>query len=272
MDRYVIQAAYKTLQILLVFGEAPHRFTAARIAEMTQMDRGQAFRSLRTLERAGLVRMEDEQHYVLSSVIGTLALAAYRVNLSLAELARPYLTELVRSTGETAALAALSGDSVILLDLCESNRAVRWASLVGRSFPLHAGGGRAVLPYLPKAEREHLLARLPELPVYTPHTLSRSQQLLEDMRLTYRQGYSVGDQDYDPETRSVSAPIFDQQGRVIAALSLAGPSYRLTLESISAYAKAVMDYAQQISRQSGYAGLYPNPHADFARSEGGEVA
>ncbi|WP_110528664.1 IclR family transcriptional regulator [Meiothermus sp. Pnk-1] len=269
MDRYVIQAAYKTLQILLVFGEAPHRFTAARVAELTGMDRGQVFRSLRTLERAGLVRLEDDQHYVLSRVIGTLALAGHRVNSSLTELARPYLNELARSTGETAVLGALSGESMILLDLCESNRVVRWASLIGHAFPLHAGGARAVLPYLPKAQWERLLERLPELPVYTPYTLSRPESLLEDIQRTYRQGYSVGDQDYDLETRSVSAPIFNQQGRVIGALSLAGPSYRFALESIPAYAQAVMEYAQQISRQSGYAGLYPNPHTELAL-EGGE--
>ncbi|PZA07573.1 MULTISPECIES: IclR family transcriptional regulator [unclassified Meiothermus] len=271
MDRYVIQAAYKTLQILLVFGEPPHRFTATRIAEMTQMDRGQIFRSLRTLERAGLVRMEEDQHYVLSSVISTLAMAACRIDRSLAELASPYLAELARLTGETAVLGALSGESIILLDLCESKRAVRWASLIGHSFPLHVGGGRATLPYLPKTQWNHLLARLPLLPVYTPRTLSRPEQLLEDMQLTYRQGYSVGDQDYDLETRSVSAPIFDHQGRVIGVLSLAGPAYRLALETIPAYAKTVMDYALQISRQLGYAGLYPNPHAEFAL-EGGEIA
>lgn len=272
MDRYVIQAAHKTLQILLAFGEAPHRFTAAQIAEMLGLDRGQVFRSLRTLEKGGFVRAAADQTFELSPVVGTLALAVNPLNPSLADLARPYLAELVAATRETAALSALAGDQAVLLDLREPSRAVRWAALIGRSFPLHVGGGKAILAFLPQERREEILARLPELPAYTPRTLTDPQALRADLERARRQGYAVGDEDYDPETRSVSAPVFDQQGRVVAALSLAGPSFRFPPESIPARAEEVMDYAQQISRQLGYAGLYPKPYAGPGlEPEGGEV-
>lgn len=259
MSKYVIQAAYKTLQILLVFGEPPHRFTLSQIATCAHMEKGQAYRSLKTLEEAGFVRLEEDQRYVLTPVIHTLGLAAYNSSdSSLVKLADAQLSSLATTIRETVALFALAGDYAICLDIRESNKAVRWSSMIGRAISLHAGAApKAILAFLSEEEQARILDELPLLPHYTPHTVTQRESLEAELTTTRERGYAVGNEDFDPETRAVAAPIFDQGGKVVAAISIGAPSFRFPSSLYPSYGAQVITAALVVSRQLGYVGGYP---------------
>ncbi len=76
VPRYLIQSAASTLEVLLVFGHQPGRFSPSEVAVRLGIDRNQAFRCLRTLQHVGFVRLEEDDRFVLTPLTSQLAAAA----------------------------------------------------------------------------------------------------------------------------------------------------------------------------------------------------
>ncbi|MBB6098589.1 DNA-binding IclR family transcriptional regulator [Deinobacterium chartae] len=251
--RYLIQSAANTLEVLIAFGQPPHRFTPSEIAALLRIDRNQAFRCLRTLQHTGFVRLDEDDRFVLTPLVGKLAVAAEH-QPSLAAVAPPFLDEVLQATEESVNLFVLSGTQMVCVDHRDSPRAVRLASVLGSRVPLHAGAcPKAALAFLEPELREQVLEQLPELPRYTPHTLGTRAELEAEIERTRARGYSISDQDYDLEARGAGAPIFNAEGKVVGAISVGGPSFRVSLTRLEQeFVPVLLQVARLISRQLGY--------------------
>ncbi len=255
-NRYVIASAYRTLEILRAFSTPPHRFSLAELTGVLALDKGQTYRSLKTLEEAGFLRYNDDGRFSLTPLLNVLSVAAIGAqSASLAELAAPYLNHLASETGESVHLFALVDDQAVCVGIRESKHPVRLSAALGATAPLHAGASpKAMLAFLPAAEQERVLSELPNYPKYTEQTLLDADTLRKALEKICTQGYAVSDEDVDAGARGVGAPIFDLTGSVVGAISVGGPAYRVDDTTLYTFSGLIVQSAQAISRQLGYAG------------------
>lgn len=253
---YVIGSALRTLDVLKAFAEPPHRFGLAELTASMGLERNQLYRSLKTLEAAGLLEQHDDARFELAPTLAVLGAAAARGrSVSLIDVARPLLDALAGDTGETVHLFVREGDHAVCVDRRESTQGVRLASILGRTVPLHAGAvPKAMLAHLAEEERRSVIARLASLPRYTDRTELDPERLERQLARIRTSGYAVSDEDFDPSARGVGAPIFDADGSVIAGVSVGGPSFRVDDDALARFAKLVRAAAERISRQLALTG------------------
>jgi DNA-binding IclR family transcriptional regulator len=90
------------------------------------------------------------------------------------------------------------------------------------------------------------------LPVCTSRTITDEKALLEELERVRQCGYAVDDLENEDGIRCVGAPIFDHQGQPVAALSVSGPAFRMTLERVQELRAPIKATALKISQQLGY--------------------
>jgi IclR family acetate operon transcriptional repressor len=253
---YVIGSALRTLDVLKAFAEPPHRFGLADLVATMGLERNQVYRSLKTLEAAELLQQGEDARFELAGPLVALGAAAARGrSVSLLDVARPFLDELLAATSETVHLFVRDGDHAVCVDRRESPQGVRMAASLGRTVPLHAGAvPKAMLAHLSEDERAAVMARLPSLPRYTERTELDPDRLEAQLARIRAQGVAVSDEDYDPSARGVGAPIFDDARTVVAGVSVGGPSFRVDDATLDRFTQLVRAAAEGISRQLALTG------------------
>ncbi|CAN5782904.1 IclR family transcriptional regulator [soil metagenome] len=246
---YVLTSALRTLQVLQAFTTPPHRLGLADVVARLDLERNQAYRSLKTLEAAAYLVDAGEGRYEPGPAAAALATAAVRSQSgSLLAVAGPFLDALSSETAETVHLFVRTGDRAVCVDRRESTQSVRLMSVLGRSLPLHAGAvPKAILAWLPESERVAVLQRLHELPAYTEHTVLDRDALACELRIIRERGHSRSDEDFDASARGVGAPIFGPDGLVVAGISVGGPSFRIDDATLDHFAQLVRTAAAAIS-------------------------
>ena len=122
---------------------------------------------------------------------------------------------------------------------------------VGRRNSAHRTGcGKALLAFLPPNKLTAVLDRW-DLPAKTPHTITDHSLLRSELANIRREGYSRNVSESEVGVVSVAAPIRDRTGRVVAAISVAGPAPRMD-PVMSEITGQVIDSAAQTSKRMGY--------------------
>jgi IclR family KDG regulon transcriptional repressor len=118
--------------------------------------------------------------------------------------------------------------------------------------PLHVGGvPKVLLAYMPAQERRQVLY-LASLPRITDRTITDPRALEKVLDQILRDGYHVAVGDLDEGVHSIAAPIRNYAGRVVAAVSIAGPSQRFSADKIRYCIDLVCTAAGEISNKLGY--------------------
>lgn len=221
------------------------------LARRTGLGKSTIHRVLVTLAgRDFVVRNPETGKYSLGVrllELGTVALG----RMAIGEKAVRYLRELVAEHNETANVGVLDGTSVLYLHRVETTEVLRADLRVGTRVPLHCSAlGKAILSQLPEERLLPLVERIP-LTRYTATTISDRAALLAHLAETRERGYAVDDEEYAPGIRCVAAPVWDHTGGVAGAISLAGPSIRMTLDRVHELAGPVRNAAARISRELG---------------------
>lgn len=179
--------------------------------------------------------------------------------------AKPFLQQLTDQTGETTHLAVLDDGEVLYIDKVESTRSLRMPSQVGRRLPAHCTGvGKALLAHLPAVDVANILARR-GMPTFTKRTITDPDALQADLTEVRRRGYSFDDEEIEDALRCIGAPVRDHSGRVVAAVSIAGPASRLPDAQVPQLGEVVLAGARSISTALGCPPQYLDlPHPDGA--------
>lgn len=266
---YAIQTVMNAFRMLEVFDGAV-AIGVSDVARSLGLHKNNAFRLLATLEIAGYIQQSsDSELYHLGPRCLELAHAFAR-NHPFASLARPVLEDLVAETGETAHLGVLREREVAHLDGVLPAQLLLTGSRVGERLPAHCTAmGKALLvgmlerPASPPLRSEATGRRAgvapPEpgigqwkLDRFTDATITDGAKLLDEVRAGQLRGYAVDLEEYASGLHCVAAPVRDASERVIAAISLSGPSQRLTREGVHAEgARAVSEAAHRLSRALG---------------------
>ncbi|ULO09056.1 IclR family transcriptional regulator [Paenibacillus sp. 19GGS1-52] len=251
-SRYTIESVMKTLQILFSFCEPPYRFSIGELEEVTGLSKNQIFRSLKSLEEFGMLRMEPDGFYVVTAMAYNLAVAA-EPDAPLEEVAPPIMEQLQQETGETVNLCILFEGQSTIIARRHSKQGVRLMSRLGHRTPLIAGAGpKAMLAFLSVEEQEKELGMMPFYQKQTPKTEVNPNVLRVELQETRKRGYSISLEDFELGAIGVGAPIFDKAGNVVGAISAGGPISRVNPDDLSGFGQMTLEAAGKISRILGY--------------------
>jgi DNA-binding IclR family transcriptional regulator len=243
----------RAIAILQAFDETRLELGVTELGQLTGLDKSTVYRLLNAMQQGGLIT----QNVVTTKYhlgFGLLHLAGLALqNLDLPRIVRPHLEELAEYSKETVNLSILNDDDkVINIDGINSSRRVRNVGWIGREMPPHAvSGGKVMMAFLPDERLDRILVR--GLPAQTKNTITTRASLLRELGEIQKAGYGTAREELEIGLNAVAAPIWNHEGIVVAALSVSGPSFRLSAERLVELGEATKGTADRISRQIGYA-------------------
>jgi DNA-binding IclR family transcriptional regulator len=222
-----VQAVDRAAALLKAVANADRPATVPELARACALNRSTAWRLLATLEGQGLVERDPQtQRYSLGYAI--FQIASGDDHDSLVRRTHPALERLADETRATVSLAVAKRFNLVYVAQVDEPRALS-PNWLGRSLPLHAtSGGKAFLAWLPKAERDVLLAG--RLKRYTPSTVTERRRLEQELAGDRRRGYSVCAGELEETLYGVSATVLDHRERPLAIVNVWGTSNRLPAE------------------------------------------
>jgi DNA-binding IclR family transcriptional regulator len=241
----------RAVDILEAFLRIGPELGVSEISRALGMTKATTHRLLTALKRRDLVSQDAAtRRYRLGIKLWELGSRA-TADFSWLERVKPYLERLTAEMGETAHLAILEESEILYVDKVETSRSLRMPSQVGRRNPAHSTAlGKAMLAYLSDDVLTWILSRRP-LSRATPATITDPTTLRSELAKIRADGYAVDNEELEEGLRCVAAPVRDHHGRVIAAVSCAGPTSRLPTSDIPRYAAMVVRAATDISLALG---------------------
>lgn len=248
-----VDRAVRVLEMLASHGEAQ----VSDIARELDVHASTASRLVAALEAHELVERPLGGGPVQLGV-GLLRLAgATASQLDVTSQAQPLCDALAAELGETTNVAVLSGGVAINVCQATGTSTVAMQNWVGQHTVLHAtSSGKVLLAHLEDRDLDALLRGTLER--FTEHTLT-SAALRTELAAVYDAGWATAVEEYEEGLNAVAAPVRAHDGSVIAALSAAGPAYRLSPDRLPEIAAAVIRTADEVSRRMGYRAPAPEP-------------
>jgi IclR family acetate operon transcriptional repressor len=165
--------------------------------------------------------------------------------------ARPHMHALVDECGETVNLGVIDDGEVVFISQVESQEVMRMIVRLGSRSPIHASGvGKAMLANMPEQRVTRILQQR-GLARYTDHTIDSPATLRDELEQVRQQGYALDDEEHAVGLRCVAAPIFDENGQALAAISLSGPKARIVDGRLGEMGNAVRQTAAEITGELG---------------------
>lgn len=221
-----MSSATKTLELLTFFSATRPEIGLSQLCRIAGRDKATTYRHLQALEYAGFVEKNPAtRHYRLGPAVLHLAQVREATVPRKAGVQLP-LSLLADATGETAHVSVLSGTVVHSLASCESPRHGTRAVIDITTFPLHATAtGICALAFGPADLFDVATAHLERFTANTPTTPQAVSGLVDSARAT---GFGSSNGNYEPEIYSLSAPVFDQSGLFVGAVTVASVASRFT--------------------------------------------
>jgi DNA-binding IclR family transcriptional regulator len=248
---YRVQVLDRAFDIFDTLAEHTSELALSELSRELHLHRSTVHRLLVVLEGDRYVEKDPVSgKYRLGSKLLELG-TKVAAKLDLPAIARPFLEQLVRETGETAHLGVLRQGEVLSITNVESSRTLHTPRTVGRRTPAHCSSlGKCLLAFLPDAElNEFIEAR--GLRTYTVSTITSPEVLKAELQRVRERGCAVDDEEYEEGLKCLGAPVRDHAGGVIAAVSIAGPASRLRADRMPALADSVVKAAAGVSAALG---------------------
>lgn len=239
------------IRLLKAFSEDEEELGVSALALKLGVAKSTVHRLAVTLVSEGLLEQdpENDRYRLGIGLFGLGTLVRRRMNLS--NEARPYLFDLRARTGETILLGIPSETEIMYIYNLESPQALRMRSDIGVRRPAYCTAvGRAIFAYAPKATLDRVLAG--PLTARTPKTVTDAPALRAILAGVRERGYAIEDEESEPGIRCVAAPILGAGGAVVGAVGIAGPSQRLSLDSLTSLSAPLIEAAAAISVRLGH--------------------
>jgi DNA-binding IclR family transcriptional regulator len=223
----------------------------SELARTLQLPKATVFRILYTLQEIGYARKDPVSRSYIS-VHGASWLNHDEARETLKKIARPYMEKLLTRFEQTVNLAVLDKEQVLYTEILEGLRSIRMSANVNTYAPVHATAvGKSMLAFLHPTEAEEIL-RKRSRPKLTAKTVTSVQALLRSFKKTREQGFALDDEETEKGARCVAAPIFNSQGRPIAAVSISGPVSHMPPKTVKQVSVALAEATGRISAQLGF--------------------
>jgi DNA-binding IclR family transcriptional regulator len=240
-----LQTADRVLQILGAFDSNARELSIGRIAGALGVHKSTASRLAATLVQRGFLERQSRKLRLGPEVnrLGLLALS----NHDLSTVAVEAMQRLCAQTGETVHLAVLEGSDALNVAQVDGPAIVGIGNWIGRKTKLHcAANGKVLLAFIETAVVEDPLSAV------TPRTITSMEALRAELQQVRESGWASNTGELEEGLNAVAVPVFDASGTCRAALSVSGPSYRVSPDRFPQLAASCKDAAQLISFRLGY--------------------
>ncbi len=246
-----LKSLTKVVRVLDVFSTVDRALSLAQICQRTGFPKSTTHRLLASMRDAGLLDQDRERdRYRLGMKLfelGNIVLA----NMELHREARPFLDALARQSGQAVHLAVFDGRRAIVIHRADASfEKTHAAPLIEQAPVTCTSVGKAILAFQPQTVIERVIAA--GLPRFTETTIVDPATLRTHLADIAARGYAVDEGEHQPGLRCVGAPIRDTTGRVVAAISVTGPAWRLPQTEIENLARLAIHHANGIALALGY--------------------
>jgi DNA-binding IclR family transcriptional regulator len=217
-SRYNVPGLERGLRILQLFSHTKRVWTAAEMARALGIPRSTAFRLVQTLEQLGFLERTNDVYHIGPAVL-RLGFE-YIASLELTDMARPVIERLRDDAGYSAQLVIRDRRDVVVVIKATAQSMFNSNFTVGTRLPAHATVlGRILLSEVEDSELAELYpgSELPKASTRSPKTLPALKKLLQGDRA---RGYALSESFFEQGISAIAAPIRDESGKVVAALSL----------------------------------------------------
>jgi len=251
-----VQSLNRALGLMTCLADNSDGLSLADLARDMELAPSTAHRLLTSLQALDYVNFDS------SEAKWFVGIGAFRVGVGYLRrrdhigVARQEMRKLVEQTGETSNLAVLLKGRLTFVAQIECNEVMRMAVALGAQGPLHASAvGKAILAFSSNEEQVSAL-KLIDYFYLTDKTHSDAKSLGRDLETVRSRGFAMDDEEQSEGLRCIGAPIFNEYGEPISAVSISGPTVRVSEERTAEFAEAVVSTAAQITSKIG--GVQPN--------------
>ncbi len=242
-----VARAFRILEILKGDGI---EYTSTEIARALDLDKSTVYKLLAVLSHYGVVQRDEmTKRYSLGIALADYGRIALE-NLDIRHVAKPILRELMEFSGETAAIGVLQGTKVVMVDKKEPLVRLRVTPAIGWRFPATLSAtGKVLLAWLPEDRIDEIIQK-EGLPSTASKSVTDPIAYKADLAEIRKRGFAMQAEQFYDGVSAVAAPVFDPRGRAVAALSLSGPTYRMTEEKMLEFGSKCVALAGQLLRNS----------------------
>ena len=236
-----VRSIDRALSILDCFSEDQGSYSLTELAKKINLSLTTTLRILGTLENRNYIsRDPDDGKYYLGHSLARIGNIAMN-NMDISRISTPFLHDLCARFNESFGIYARKNDHRVCVARINGTNSLRYVINIGTILPLTRGAsGRTILAYMPEKDILRLLEKDP----YTN---------MEELAQLRELGYAHSQSERDAALESFSAPIFNAEGEVIAAVFMSGPVGRITKEKADQeIIPAIKNAAREISINMGY--------------------
>ncbi|MEB3749879.1 HTH-type transcriptional regulator XynR [Geobacillus icigianus] len=248
---HTVKSVRRALQIIEIVSAKKDGLGVTEIAKQMDINKSSVYRILTTLAQYGYIEQHPEtERYKLGYKFLELS-SKLLDSIDLRQEAKPYLRQLEKETNEVIHLVVYDQGEVIYIEKLEGTETLRMHSKVGKRAPMHCTAvGKAILAHLPPAVAAEIIERK-GLPKHTDRTITNREAFFRELETVRQNGYALDLEENEYGIRCVAVPIFDYTGSVVAAISVSGPTIRMTDDRISDLAVRMRQLGSELSARLG---------------------
>ncbi|RAK16621.1 IclR family transcriptional regulator [Anoxybacillus vitaminiphilus] len=248
----MVKSVSRALDIIGIVSSEKNGLGVTEIAKQMDINKSSVYRILSTLVQYGYMEQDEEtSRYKLGYKFLEMS-SKLLESIDLRKEAKPYLQQLEKETNEVIHLVVYDQGEVIYIEKLEGTETLRMHSKVGKRAPMHCTAvGKAILAHLPSNVVLDILERK-GMPKHTDKTITNQDEFLKELAQVKQKGYALDLEENEYGIRCIAVPIFDHAGKVVAAVSISGPTIRMTDERIKQLQPRMLQIGKQISARLGY--------------------
>lgn len=253
-EKNIIKSVDKAFRIIELMAQESRPMGVTEISKILKINKSTVHATLNTLLDKGYFEQDAEGgKYRLGIAFAQIANACLNT-MDFRNKAKPIITRLSKQVNETVHMVVLRQGKVVYIEKQESVQSMRIHTEIGKSQPCHCTGvGKAILAWMDPEERRQLIKEH-GLPRFTDKTITDEGVLYKHLEEIRQKGYAIDDEENEKGLRCIAAPIRDYSGKVVAAISIAGPTTRISNDSLEQMAHLVVEAGLEISRELGFKG------------------
>ena len=250
--RKLIASVQRALDILDLFKQSNTELGNAEIASMVNLPVGTVSGLIYSLKANNYLDQNPaNRKYRLGLKLAERA-AVLLDQLDLRKVAAPFLEEIRDWCGESINLAVRDGIEVVYIERMFGDHSLGIRSELGRRGSLHSTAlGKAILAFLPEADKQNLLEGYNYYPI-TCYTIIDQEKFADELALVNQRGYAIDEQENELGGRCIGAPIFDRYKFPVAAISISVPVQRFPDEDVAKFGEKLVSVAAVISQKMGH--------------------
>jgi DNA-binding IclR family transcriptional regulator len=252
----VVKLLKKSIGVLDLFLNSDGELSLEDITRLSGMNKSTTRRIVLSLIECGFLKQQKKRgKYSLGLKFLDYAQTVKKYS-PIMEIAAPYLTDMSQIIDETVSLAVWDGRTAIICQSLHPNHPLRVTSYEGTMSGLHFNSiGKAIMAEMTEDGLNRRLTG--ELQRFTQNTITDANDLKKQLMIIRQEGVAIDDEEGFLGIRGIAAVLKGGDGNVVGAITILGPTIRLTREKLRSCVPLIKEHAQKISQALGYSGTKP---------------